>query len=157
MSLVFRVTGRTVATAVVAADGAFGATAPVPARAVRDTNAARYQARLGSERSLDLKLRRRMTVTSLTSANGQVTISGRISAPLGRPVAAVTVQRRVTCTQDVTVARVRPRSDGRFTVTIAAPPRAQVAVYRATSLVPKNTRNPKRFPTFTLPRTVELR
>jgi streptogramin lyase len=157
VSIVFRVTGRTVASAVVAPDGAFGATAPVPARAVRDTNVARYQARLGSERSLDLKLHRRMTVTSLTSANGQVTISGRIAAPLGRPVSTVTVQRRVTCTRDGAVAKVRPRPDGRFTVTIAAPPRTQVAVYRATARVPKNTRNPKRYPTFTLPRTVELR
>ena len=98
-----------------------------------------------------------MTVTSLTSAGGQVTIKGRLSAPLGRPVSPVVVQRRVTCTKDVTVAQVRPGSNGRFTVTVAAPPHAQVAVYRATALVPKNTRNPKRFRTFTLPRTVELR
>lgn len=157
VSLVFRATGRTVATAVVAPDGAFRATAPLPPRAVRDTNAARYQARLGDERSLDLKFRRRMTVTSVTSAGGRVTISGRVSAPLGRPIASVTVQRRVTCTQHVDVAQVRPGRDGRFKVTVDAPPRAQVAVYRASGLVPKNTRNPKRYRTFTLPRTVEIR
>jgi len=55
----FDATGKIVASAKIRADGTFKATAPLPPERVRDTNRARYQAVLGDERSLDLKLRRR--------------------------------------------------------------------------------------------------
>jgi hypothetical protein len=42
-------------------------------------------------------------------------------------------------------------------VTIPAPPTGQAAVYRLQTSVPRNARSPKLFPTFTLPRAVELR
>jgi hypothetical protein len=68
VAIVFTATGRTVAHATVGQDGIFRATAPLPARSLRGTNRARYQAKVGSEKSLRLKLMRRMAVTRVTSA-----------------------------------------------------------------------------------------
>jgi hypothetical protein len=42
-------------------------------------------------------------------------------------------------------------------VTTPAPPTGQAAVYRLQTSVPRSARSPKLFPTFTLPRAVELR
>jgi hypothetical protein len=42
-------------------------------------------------------------------------------------------------------------------VTIPVPPTGQAAVYRLQTSVLRSARNPKPFPTFTLPRAVELR
>jgi hypothetical protein len=150
-------TGKQVASAVVGADRFFRTTAPLPAAAIRETNLARYEARAGGERSLDLKLRRRMVVNSMRSSNHQVTITGQVVEPLANPTKTIVIQRRVSCTQLVTVKRVVPGRDGKFSVTLPAPPGQQAAVYRATTEVRKNTTNPKLFPTFTLPRVVELR
>jgi hypothetical protein len=156
VNIFFAVGGRRVATAVVQPDGFFRATAPLPPRSVRFTNRARYQARIGSERSLNLKLHRRMLVTSISSSGGNVTIKGRVVKPLAAPVQPIFVERRVSCTSSVNVKRIMPRSDGTFSVTVAAPPHTQAAVYRAKTQVRKVTTNPKRFPTFTLPRVVEI-
>ncbi len=129
----------------------------LPPRSLRASNRARYQARIGAERSLDLKLFRRMLVEQMSSRHGNVTIKGRVVGPLGRPLRAVTIKRRVSCTKEVTVKAVKPDASGRFAVTIPAPPTGQAAVYRLQTSVPKSARNPKLFPTFTLPRAVELR
>jgi hypothetical protein len=59
--------------------------------------------------------------------------------------------------EDVTVQAVKPNASGRFAVTIPAPPTGQAAVYRLQTSVPRSARNAKLFPTFTLPRAVELR
>ena len=98
-----------------------------------------------------------MIVRSVRSDGGKVTISGRVSRPLGRPARSIRVVRRVSCKHSVVVARVKPRRDGTFRVTVAAPPKTLAAVYRLGTQVRKNTRNPKLFPTFTLPRAVEVR
>ena len=97
-----------------------------------------------------------MVVRSVRSEHGKVTISGRVSQPLGRPARAISVVRRVSCKHSVVVKRVKPRPDGTFTVTVEAPPKTLAAVYRLETQVRKNTRNPKLFPTFTLPRAVEV-
>jgi hypothetical protein len=54
------------------------------------------------------------------------------------------------------VKRFTPPADGRFRVTLAGPPSRQAAVYRLQTRVRKFTSNPKVFPTFTLPRYVDL-
>lgn len=153
----FLATGRTVARATVRKDGSFSTTAPLPPRRLRGTNRARYQATVGRERSLDLKLARRMTLRGVAVRGGKVTISGRISGPLTRPASRITVTRRVSCRRSEVVARVLPRRDGTFRVTVAAPDGQNAAVYRLGTFVRRTTRNPKRFPTFTLPRAVDLR
>jgi len=157
VGIVFSATGRQVATAVVRKDGSFATSAPLPPRAIRSTNRARYIARIGSEKSLDLKLERRMFISSARTSNGRVTIIGRVTRPLGSPVQTITLVRRVSCKKTEVVKRFKPTRTGSFRVTVAAPPRQQAAVYRLGTRVRKTPRNPKLFPTFTLPRAVELR
>ena len=149
--------GKVVARPVVLPDGTFAATAALPPKALRTSNRARYQARIGAERSLELKLYRRMLVEQMSSRDGTVTIKGRVLRPLAKPVSAITIKRRVSCTTEVTVKTVKPDKSGGFAVTIPAPPTGQAAVYRLQTRVPKSARNPKLFPTYTLPRAVELR
>src|SRR5262249_7489198 len=74
-----------VATATVGATGAFATTAPLPSRRLRTSNSARYTAVLGSQRSPDLKLVRRLNVTSIKHAGANVTLSGKITTPLAKP------------------------------------------------------------------------
>jgi hypothetical protein len=141
----------------VARDGTFLAKGKLPPMALRRGNRARYQARIGKERSLRLKLFRRMLVTQLSSASGKVTIKGRVVLPLGQPIQRITIKRRVSCTKNVVVKSLRPDSKGRFSITLGGPPSGQAAVYRLATKVRKNLHNRKLFPTFTLPRAVELR
>jgi hypothetical protein len=157
VSVVSSWNGKVVARPIVRRDGTFLAKGKLPPRALRRTNRARYQARIGKEKSLRLKLFRRMLVTRMTSANGKVTIAGRIVLPLGNPVQRITIKRRVSCTKNVVEKTLRPDAKGRFSVTLGAPPTGQAAVYRLTTKVRKNTRNRKLFPTFTLPRAVALK
>ena len=149
--------GKVVARPLVLSDGTFAASGPLPSKALRTSNRARYQARIGKERSMELKLFRRMLVEDMSSRDGTVTIKGRVLRPLARPARAITIRRRVSCTSDVTVKTFKPDAAGRFAITIPAPPTGQAAVYRLQTTVPKSARNPKLFPTYTLPRAVELR
>ncbi len=157
VSVVASWSGKVVARPKVRRDGTFTAKGKLPPRALRHTNRARYQARIGKEKSLRLKLFRRMLVTRMTSARRKVTIAGRVVLPLARPMRTITIKRRVSCTKNVVVKTLHPDSKGRFSVTLAAPPSGQAAVYRLATKVRKNTRNRKLFPTFTLPRAVALR
>jgi hypothetical protein len=151
----FRAGGnRVVARAKVARNGSFETTAPLPRSKVRRTNAARYTAVRGRERSLPLKLVRRMRTSSVTSDGGVVTIRGRVSRPLARPVRQIRLVRRVACGRAQLIKRFKPRSDGSFVVRVKASSRP--AVYRATTRVRKVVTNPKTYPTFTLPRGIDL-
>jgi hypothetical protein len=151
-----RATGKVVANAKVGKDGFFTTTAPLPPREIRTSNAARYRAELGKELSLPLKLHRRMALTRLTSVGGKVTVAGRVELPLSHPVDTIRLVRRVSCHKTVLVTSFRPASDGSFEVTVAAPKGATAAVYRLATHVPKTRKNPKRFPTFTLPTGIDL-
>lgn len=137
-------------------DGTFETSGPLPRASIRDTNRARYIASVGKEKSLELKLARRMVVTQLTSKNGKVTIAGRVIRPLGSPVQTIVVQRFVSCSKRQVVARIKPSRSGAFRVTVDAPPKSLAATYRLTTKVRKTTSNPKLFDTYTLPRAVEV-
>jgi hypothetical protein len=149
--------GKVVARPIVAHDGTFTAKGKLPPPALRRGNRARYQARIGKEKSLRLKLFRRMQVTRMSSSKGKVRIAGRVTLPLGSPVQTITIKRRVSCTKNVVAKKLHPDSQGRFSVTLGAPPSGQTAVYRLATRVRKNTHNKKLFPTFTLPRAVALK
>jgi hypothetical protein len=155
-----RATGKVVAHAKVRKDGSFQTTAPLPARAYFASNAranrVRYRAEIGKERSLPLKLQRRLIVTSLTSKAGKVTIAGRVVRPLTTPVATIRLVRRVSCRKVVLVKRFKPRADGTFKVTVKAPAGQAAAVYRMATDVREKRSNPRSYPTFTLPRGVAL-
>jgi hypothetical protein len=145
---------KQVASAVVGTDGFFATTAPLPARRLRFTNKARYQASIGAGRSASLKLTRRMVIESISSRAGKVIIHGRVIRPLAVPIAPILIQRRVSCSSTVTVKAIKPRRSGIFTATLPAPPRSQAAVYRAGTRVRGSVRSRRAYPTFTLPRVV---
>jgi hypothetical protein len=151
-----RATGKVVARAKVGADGFFHATAPLPAAKLRSSNAARYTAELGRDRSLPLKLARRMTLTKLVASGDRVTLTGRVARPLSNPVEPIRLVRRVSCRKSVVVKTFRPNADGTFKTTVSAPKDAIAAVYRLSTRVRKNTRNAKTYPTYTLPAGVDL-
>lgn len=151
---------KIVAHALVRKDGSFETTAPLPPRAIMashiKSNTLRYRAEIGKELSLPLKLQRRLIVTSLTSKDGKVTISGRVVRPLTTPVSDIRLVRRVSCHKVVLVKRFKPDADGTFKVTVAAPKGQAAAVYRMATNVREKPSNPRSYPTFTLPRGVAL-
>jgi uncharacterized repeat protein (TIGR01451 family) len=166
VTIVATSTGKRVASAIVGGDLTFSTTAALPAKAIRATNAARFQARLGRQRSLRLKFARRMTQTvarRLDSA--RVRIGGRVTAPLADPVATVVVRASSRCPgrtsfRGSVVARaIRVHRDGRWTATITLPRalRGTRVFLRAGTHVRRATRNPKRFATFSLIQGVSLR
>jgi len=156
VSLVFTATGKVLKHVKVQRDGGFQAMVPLPKKSLRNTNRARYQARLGNQRSLRLKLMRRMSVTGVRTSKGKVTIAGRVTQPLAHPASAIVVKRRVSCKRNAVVKRIHPDRHGRFRVTVAAPPKQLAAVYRLGTRVRKHAKNRKTYPTFTLPRAVAL-
>jgi hypothetical protein len=149
-------TGRTVVRPKVRRDGTFRATAPLPDAAIRDTSRARYVATIRNQRSMKLKLHRRMVVTSMRSRHGTVTIAGRVVQPPATPRRTVVVKRRVTCRDWKIVKRFKPRPDGSFKVHLRAPRDGEAAVYRMTTRVKHVPWRPATYPTFTLPRYVDL-
>ena len=62
----------------------------------------------------------------------------------------------MSCGRFKVVKRFKPRADGSFRVTLPAPRSGLAAAYRLQTRVRKFTTNPKTFPTFTLPRYVDL-
>jgi hypothetical protein len=156
VDIVFTGTNRRVARVRVRRDGTFTTTAPLPRRTLRASNRARYQARLGRQQSLRLKLQRRMVVSSMRRRGRQVRITGRVTRPLANPARTIEVRRRESCRKWVVVKRIRPRKDGTFSTTVAAPSAKLAATYRLATRVRKTRSNPKTYPTFTLPRHVDL-
>ena len=156
--VVFGATGKTVAEVTVGADGHFTATAPLPEKKLRNSNKARYVAKVGSEASLALKLARRMLVTKVAAAGNRVTIAGKVVGPLATKPKdrIITLQRIVACKKAETVKTFAPAKSGSFSVTVNAPAGQKAAVYRLSTRVRKNTRTKKLTKTFTLPRAVDF-
>jgi hypothetical protein len=162
---IYALSGKRVATATVRGDLSFATTAALPVKAIRNTNAARFQARLGRQRSLRLKFSRRMTATvALRLSPTRVQIGGRVTGPLARPVATVLVRASSRCPRRTfgatVVARgIRVAPSGRWTARIMLPPslRGTRVFLRAETRVRKTTRNPKRFRTFSLVQGIGLR
>jgi hypothetical protein len=133
-------------------------TAPLPPKKLRNSNKARYVAKIGSEASLALKLARRMIVTRVTAAGGKVTIAGRVIGPLaaGAKDRAITLQRVVACKSTETVKKFMPAKSGAFSITVAAPPGQKAAVYRLSTRVRKSAKSKALTNTFTLPRAIDF-
>jgi hypothetical protein len=100
-----------------------------------------------------------MLIRSVTAAAGKVTIAGRVIGPLAAKAAdrAITLQRIVACTRAETVSIFKPKANGAFTVTVAAPAGQKAAVYRLSTKVRATARSKKPIATFTLPRAVDFR
>ena len=157
VNIVFEATGKVVATAKVQEDGEFATTAPMPSAKLRDGNQARYMAVIGDEKSMNLKLARRMVVERMTAKGGKVTIVGRVTGALaGGDARNIVVSRRVSCTKMEKVGTFRPKSDGTFRIVFDAPRNERTAVYRLSSQVLFREGSEKLFDTYTLPRAVNL-
>lgn len=146
---------RVVARPRVSSAGLFRARVPLPPERWRYSNRARYLASYGNQRSLDLKLHRRMVFTSVRSVRGKVILRGRVTRPHTSPRDIVTIRQRLTCRRQRVVARVRPNADGFFQVTLKAPKTGDVGVYRATTMVAHEGGGPD-FRTYTLPGLVRF-
>jgi hypothetical protein len=148
--------GKRVGTVAIGGDGNFAVKVPAPAKKRR--KAARYQARVGTTASQQLKLERRMVATTLTRSGSNLVLRGTITKPFARTPAAIQVERYLSCRQreKVTIAKVLPDRRGRFAVTIPVPAGAGAAIYRALTLVPPRPSASATARTFTLPRAIDL-
>lgn len=146
--------GRTVARTTVGRSGFFRTRAGVPAKSIRYTNRARYIAVAGGEKSMPLKLHRRMRFSTLERKGGNVVLKGWVFGP--RTNRVIEIRQRVSCTRDVVVKRIRPQADGRWVAVVKAPEGTRAATYRATTSVRNAGGSAKGFPTFTLPGYVSL-
>ena len=158
VTVVFGATGKAVATVTVGADGRFSGTAPLPPKKLRNSNKARYVAKVGSEASLALKLARRMIVTKVTAAGGKVKIAGKVIGPLATRSKdrVITLQRVIACKKAETVKTFLPAKTGAFSITVDAPAGQKAAVYRLSTRVRKNAKSKGLTNTFTLPRAVDF-
>jgi hypothetical protein len=67
----------------------------------------------------------------------------------------IVIKQAVSCTKDVIVKRIKPKSNGYWKAVVRAPKGSRAATYRAsTYVVNPGSDNP--FPTFTLPGYVSL-
>jgi hypothetical protein len=149
--------GKPVATATVQANGQFSTTAPLPPVKLRDSNSARYLAESGAQRSLNLKLTRRVSLEAPNFSAGAVTLSGQVVAPLSKPISPVTVEQQLECGKTSKVMTFTPEAGGRFHVTIPGiPANAKAAVYRLSTSVLKSPGSHRLFATFSLPLPVVL-
>ena len=114
-------------------DGSFEATGRLPDR--RSTTRTRYFAQLGDRKSPAVKLTRRLTAR-VTASTDAVTISGRVTPPLAKPIRRVRITRLTSCAAGhEVVARVKPDARGRFRVTLPRTPGAAPALYLAQTRV----------------------
>jgi hypothetical protein len=147
--------GKVVARPRVNRYGLFKAKAPLPPERYRDTNTARYMAVHGADKSLNLKLHRRMVFTSIRSAHGKVTLAGVVTRPWTKD-RTIVVRQRLTCRKQKVVARIHPDANGHFKVTLKAPKNGDVGVYRATTIVAFPDPSAPDFRTYTLPGLVRF-
>jgi len=155
VSIVFGAS-KTVASVTVGSNGAFSASVPLPSAKLRDSNSARYTAVSGAQRSLSLKLTRRLSLESLTVSGGSVVLSGQVVLPLAHPVALVTVQQQLECGTTREVLKFKPAANGRFHVSVPVPAGAKAAIYRLTTSVRESTRSRHSFATYSLPLPIAL-
>ncbi len=147
-----------VATATVSPDGSFKALAPLPPADIRATNKARYQARIGSIHSLDLKLMRRLVLEPPASTHGTVILEGQVLAPFTSPAAPILVwQENARCTRAALIAKTIPGPDGHYAISLPMPARARSAIYRLSTRVQATHTNPRSFATFSLTEAVKLK
>ena len=147
---------KQVATATIAADGEFSTSAPLPPVRVRDSNSARYMAALGSQRSLDLKLTRRLILEPPKFSDGTVTLVGQVLPPLGKPVASVSVQQQLECGKATAAGTFKPSRDGHFHITLKVPAAAKAGVYTLITKVVAKPGAKHGFTTYSLPLPVLL-
>lgn len=144
--------GVVVARTTIGPDGRFGTRVRVPAG--RGGRVLRYQAKLGTLRSRNVRLKRRMILRSARLSGGRIVLTGRVTgAPRRgtRPLVRLLARPRGCGTRRIQVGTARLRPDGTFRVSGLPLPGVDVAVYQA------RTKLRARTVTFTLPQTIARR
>ena len=144
--------GLVVARTTIRPDGTFAVRVRVPAS--RGGRVLRYQAQLGTLRSRNLRLKRRMVTTSARLQGGRIVVAGRVAgAPRTgtRPLVRLLARPRGCGTRSTQIGRARLRRDGSFRVSGAPLPGVDVAVYQA------RTKLRGQIVTFTLPQAIARR
>jgi hypothetical protein len=157
LKILFGTGRKLVATAVVQHDGEFTATAPLPPASIREALSTRYEATYGNERSLHLKLTRRLLLEPPRFASGKVTLTGREFPPLTEPLSSIVVEQQLECGHTTIVKTVTPPKNGVFHITVTVPARARAAIFTLKSKVAANARARRHgFTTYSLPLPVVL-
>jgi hypothetical protein len=157
VKILFGVAGKQVATATVGAGGEFTTSAPLPPAKIREALSTRYTAEIGSERSLHLKLTRRLQLEPPTASGATVELTGQVQLPLTKPIAPIVVEQQLECGKTVVVDRVTPPSSGRFRISLPVPAGAKAAIYTLKSSVAANRRSTSHgFTTYSLPLPIAL-
>jgi hypothetical protein len=111
----------------------------------------------GAQRSLSLKLTRRLILQPPTFSAGKVMLTGQVVAPLAKPVGAVTVEQQLECGKSARVLTFTPPASGHFHVTISGiPANAKAGIYRLTTSVLPTPGAHRAFRTYSLPLPVPL-
>jgi CSLREA domain-containing protein len=140
--------GKVVGTLPIGADGSFTGTVAAPSRAAART--ARYQARLGSKVSSNLKLDRRLVITSLSRTGDRVVMRGRVAGTKGRRSTIELLARSGDCASGFArIGTARLARNGTFRLSAAAPKDVTIAIFRARVNAGGRT--------FSLPRPLKLR
>jgi hypothetical protein len=147
---------KQVATATIGANGQFSASAPLPPARLRDSNSARYMAESGSQRSLNLKLTRRLSLEPPKASGAAVTLVGQVVPPLTKPIAPVEVQQELECGRTTIAKRFTPSASGHFRITVTVPVAAKAGIYRLISTVTEKPGAKHGFATYSLPLPVIL-
>lgn len=148
---------RQVASALVEADGQYAATAPLPAAHGRALAATRYLAQIGSLRSLNLKLTRRLALEAPVAAGTTVTLSGQVVPPLTKPPSPIVVEQELECGKPTVVKKFTPSRNGRYRITLDLPAGTRAAIFRLSSTVAANAHSVTRgFSTYSLPLPVDI-
>jgi hypothetical protein len=97
VTITYNATKKTVATAVVKADGSFGTTFKAPPKKDWNKNTSTYLASAGGFKSKKTKLLRRTSSTVGTYSGGKLTVSGAVTLPLVKGGGA-TIKAKTGCT-----------------------------------------------------------
>jgi hypothetical protein len=148
---------KPVATATVQADGDFATTAALPPAKIRDALTTRYSAEIGSVRSLHLKLVRRLLLEPPKAGGDTVTLTGRVTKPLTKPIAPIVVEQQLECGKTTIAKQFTPAASGVFHITLTVPAGTTAAIYTLKSKVAANARAlAKGFKTYSLPLPVAI-
>jgi hypothetical protein len=157
IKILFGTALKQVATAVVQSNGQFATTAPLPPARIREALSTRYEAAYGKDRSLHLKLTRRLLLEPPRFSAGVVTLTGRESLPLTKPVAPIVVEQQLECGHTTIAKTITPPKSGLFHITVAVPARAKAGIFTLKSKVAANSHSLAHgFTTYSLPLPVVL-
>jgi hypothetical protein len=157
VKIIFGTGNQQVASATVKANGEYSTTAPLPPARIREALTTRYTAEIGSQRSLHLKLTRRLELEPPKASSGTVTLSGRVFLPLTKPISPIAVEQQLECGKTTVIDTFTPPASGLFHITIRVPANAKAGIYTLKSKVAANLHATHHgFTTYSLPLPVIL-